>query len=411
MRLFLLLLILPAILFAEAPKKVYSVKYKRHFYLGLKKHPVKTSGLDKSFLLADVKVPNDFYMPDKWPLPPGLPYDQGQCGSCVVNSVDGQATYQCSIRKCVPPTLSPLSRGQVMECNPSAGQCDGDYAENVGGWVVKHGKLLSETTYPYSPHNGSCRNIQGTEYGPFIGGKIIDNSPESLSKALVMGVPPSITVGAGGAWMEYDSGTFTECSNIGTNHEVLLIGVHCKNAAAGSDGYCNFAAAKPGDIVYDVLNSWGQWGDKGVIHTVALDSRGRRCNNVADEAYVLDTGIPVPSGKPVSCILKASPSTVNPGADVTITLTSEGDVAQAMVEQTKVPVPSGSTVVKAPVTPGFQTVHAEVTGNDGSNASCEASYTVLPSDPPPTPGGLPIWAIVAAVGLALVAFLVGKFVK
>jgi hypothetical protein len=408
MKLFLVLALLPLLTFAEAPKKAYSTKYKKHFYLGLKKHPVKTSGLNKSFLKADVKVPNDFYMPEKWPLPPGLPYDQGQCGSCVVNSIDGQATYQLAIRGLLPLAVSPLSRGQVMNCNPTAGQCNGDWAENVGGWVVKHGKVLPESAYPYSPRNGTCRNVQGTEYGPFVTGGVIDNSPESMGKALVMGVPLSITVGAGGAWMDYESGTFTSCSNVGTNHEVLLIGIHCKNAAKGADGYCNFAAAKPGDIVYDILNSWGMWGDAGIIHTVATDRNGRRCNNVAEEAYALDTGIPIPSEKPVSCSLKVEPTSIAPAGKVKATLSTQGDVFGAVIEETAVSFPEGSVELTAPITPGFQTVHAEVTAKDGKNASCETNYTVLPVDP--SPPKLPWWGILTALAFA-VAFLILRSIK
>lgn len=299
--LLVLLILMPQAVSAHfdmGPRRVFSKRYQRHFWLGLNAHETRKAA-DRSYLLTDVRVPNDFYMPAKWPLPPGLPFDQAQCGSCVVNSIAGQATYQLAIRGLLPLMSSPLSRGQLMECNPSAGQCDGDYAENVGAWVVSHGKLLSEVSYPYRASNGRCRNLPGDEFGPFVGGKVVDNSPESIGKMMVMGVPPSVTVGAGGAWMDYDpaeypDGVFTRCSNVGTNHETLLIGIHCRGSAKGADGFCNFPAAKPTDIVYDMLNSWGQWGDKGVLHTVAYSSSGTRCNNIADEVYALDTGVPLP---------------------------------------------------------------------------------------------------------------------
>ena len=268
----------------EKPTTVYSAKYKKHYHLGLKKHVLKTHGLE-SYATADVRVPNDFVMMDKWPLPPGFPYDQGPCGSCVVNAIQAAATYGLHIRGLLPVGASPLSRGQVMECNPRAGQCSGDWAENVGGWVGERGHTLSENVYPYKPRNGRCQNISGTEHGPIPRGRVIDNSSESMGKALVQGIPVPITVGAGGAWMNYESGTFKSCQSVGTNHQVLLVGIHCRGAAAGADGFCNFAAAKPGDIEYDILNSWGMWGDAGFIRTVALSSSGRRCNNVAEEAY------------------------------------------------------------------------------------------------------------------------------
>jgi hypothetical protein len=268
---------------------LFSPKYQKKFYLGLKPHAKQTSEPDKKYLNADVKVPNDFDLRTKWPLPPGLPYDQGQCGSCVVNSINGNVTYNLSIRGQLPQAYSPLSRGQTMECNPSAGQCDGDYAENVGGWVSKHGHLLPESVYSYRAYNGSCRNISGQEYGPVPAGRVIDNSPESIGKALVSVGAVSTTVGADNTWMNAGTGVYKSCTRQGTNHEVLIIGIHATGSARGADGFIDFASAKPGDLYIDILNSWGtQWADGGVIHTLITDSRGNLCNNVTEEIYAFD---------------------------------------------------------------------------------------------------------------------------
>lgn len=407
MKQFLLLLaLLPALLQAGQPEKVYSAKYHKHFYLGLKKHAKTTATPSTLFKAADVKVPIDFFMPSKWPLPAGLPYDQGQCGSCVVNSINGNATYGLSIRGLLANQFSPLSRGQTMNCNPSAGQCGGDWAENVGGWVGKRGHLLPESVYGYRPSNGDCRNLSGTEYGPIPTGMVIDNSPESMGKALVSGVPVSITVGAGGAWMNYESGTFKSCSNVGTNHEVLLIGIHCKNAAAGADGFCNFAAARPGDIEYDILNSWGLWGDEGRIRTVALDSSGRRCNNVAEEAYAF--GFAPVDDKPPTCSLKIEKQDYKAGETVKVAFSSE-NAKTASVDGQPVSVPTATVSVTAPGVPGFFVVNGKVLSPSGKEGVCAVNYTVLPSDS--GGGSIPgmAWVILAGLGLvALIVFLLKR---
>lgn len=295
----LAVLVLASAVNAETEKKsLFSKKYQRHFFLGLKDHPKPEAAPTRKFAEADVKVPNDLYWPDRVPLPAGLPYDQGQCGSCVVNSINGNVTYNLAIRGLLPNASSPLSRGQTMECNPNAGQCNGDWAENVGGWVGTRGHLLPESVYSYRAQNGRCRNISGTEMGPIPKGSVIDNSSESIGKALVITGPVSTTVGADDSWMNAGKALYdvSDCTNQGTNHEVLIIGIHARGAARGADGYINFAAAKPGDITLDILNSWGDWADHGVIHTVMFDSRGNRCNNVTEEIYAFDFP---PLAKPV----------------------------------------------------------------------------------------------------------------
>lgn len=297
-KLLILLSLVGNLVHAETEKQsIYSAKYERHFFLGLKAHPKPEAAPNRKFLESDAKVPNDLFWPDRMQLPAGLPYDQGQCGSCVVNSINGNVTYNLAIRGLLPNASSPLSRGQTMECNPTAGQCGGDYAENVGGWVGKRGHLLPESAYSYRPQNGRCRNISGTELGPIPTGSVIDNSPESIGKALVVTGPVSTTIGADSSWMNtgpvYD---VSQCTNQGTNHEVLIIGMRAKGSARGVDGFINFAAAKPGEIEIAILNSWGNWAKGGVVWMPITNSRGNLCNNVTEEIYAFNFP---PLAKPV----------------------------------------------------------------------------------------------------------------
>lgn len=419
--LFLILALLPSLLFAKGGVQVdfkghqflYSPKLQKRFYLGLKSHPKPTATL-KSFAGLDVKVPNDFSWKDLKGLPPGFPLDQGQCGSCVVNSIVGNMTFNLWIRGLLPDAVSPLSRGQVMNCNPTAGQCDGDWAENVGGWVVKHGgRILSESVYPYSPNSGSCRNKTGTEYSEsyaISGGSVVDNSEESIGKGLVTSGPLSTTVGADNAWMNAGKSVYTTCTNQGTNHEVLIIGIHCRGAAHGADGFCNFAAAKPGDVVIDILNSWGDWADGGIIHTVVRGASGRLCNNVTEEVYAFE--LP-PLSEPASCSVEASPKSVQYGGSVALTVTSK-NAKTALVDGQTVAVPQGSvTETAAPggALPQTVAIHAFATGADGKQVACtgDTAYTVTAA-PAPTPGGGSLtWLyVLGAVVLAALAFFLGK---
>lgn len=357
---------------AHAEQSLFSAKYQRKFFLGLKPH-VSRAMPSTQYLDTTTKVPNDLYWPDRFPLPAGLPYDQAQCGSCVVNSINGNVTYNLAIRGLLTNANSPLSRGQTMECNPSAGQCEGDWAENVGGWVGSRGHLLPEAVYSYRPQDGSCRSLSGTEFGPIPEGKVIDNSAESIGKALALVGPVSTTVGADNSWMNAGKALYTACTQQGTNHEVLIIGIHARNAARGADGFINFAAAKPGDITLDILNSWGDWADHGVIHTVMLDSRGRRCNNVTEEIYAFDWPLlaqPVDGGW----------SNWSPWSDCT-------DGKQTHTRVCTNPAPSGG-------------------GKDcvGSSSETQACATPVPPTPTPT-GGMPWWAFLL-IGLGGGAILV-----
>lgn len=404
-KLFLILAMLPMLFGSAAqakPHSLYSTKYHRHFFLGLKPHPRQTSTPDKKYLGMEVKVPNDFDMRSKWPLPAGLPYDQGQCGSCVVNSIDGQITYCLDIRGLLPKNMSPVSRGQVMECNPTAGQCEGDWAENVGGWAGKRGHLLPESVYSYRPSNGSCRNITGTEYGTIPPGRVVDNSAESIGKMLVVGISPSTTVGADNSWMNAGTGVYKTCTNAGTNHEVLIIGIHATGGARGADGFINFAAAKPGEISLDILNSWGDWADAGVIHTLMFSPSGKRCNNVTEEVYAFDWA-PV-EDKPVSCSLKVTTPSVTAGDSVSVEIVST-NAASAFVEDKPAKVPTDTLSFPTTVAGTF-TLHGKATAGS-SAATCEAGYVVVPAG---TGGSFP-WGYVIALVLIAAAYFVGRSTK
>ena len=270
--------------------------------LGGKSHVKK----DKSFLKAEDRIPAKFDIRTllantSYTEGCGV-YDQGNCGSCVYNSIARNFCDSLRLRN-VPNIPKFLSRQELMSCT-QGGRCNGEWAMNVGKYLKQLGGLHDEAAFPYkASSSSSCPNIQGIRYGQIQDTKVIDNSAKSMFTALLKGYPISVTVGADNAWMSYKSGTYNYCSNAGTNHEVLLYAWDCEGSTETIDGkeYCKFD--EKGNLpkgVGKVLipNSWGMWGDGGYMWTKLTNASGRLCNNIAEEAVILETGIPMPTPVP-----------------------------------------------------------------------------------------------------------------
>jgi len=262
---------------------------------------------DKSFLKEEVRIPAQFDIRSllantSYTEGCGV-YDQGNCGSCVYNSIARNFCDSLRLRN-VPNVPKFLSRQELMSCT-QGGRCSGEWAINVGGYLKQLGGLHDEAVFPYrASSSSSCPSVQGVRYGQMQDTKVIDNSPKSMFTALLKGYPVSVTVGADNAWMSYKSGTYNYCSNAGTNHEVLLYAWRCigtaKEVIDGKE-YCKFDSkgdADPGQVEVLIPNSWGMWGEQGYMWTKLTNSNGRLCNNIAEEAVILETGIPMPTPKP-----------------------------------------------------------------------------------------------------------------
>lgn len=263
---------------------------------------------DKSFLKAEDRVPASFDIRSllantSYTEGCGV-YDQGNCGSCVYNSIARNFCDSLRLRN-VPNIPKFLSRQELMSCT-QGGRCNGEWAMNVGKYLKQLGGLHDEAAFPYkASSSSSCPQVQGVRYGQIQDTKVIDNSPKSMFTALNKGYPISITVGADNAWMSYKSGVYNYCStNAQTNHEILLYGYRCIGTAVETiDGkqYCKFdekGNAPAGQVEILVPNSWGMWGEQGYMWTKLTNSNGRLCNNVTEEAVILETGIPMPTPKP-----------------------------------------------------------------------------------------------------------------
>lgn len=262
---------------------------------------------DRAFLKADLLIPAKFHLKQHLALTDNKElcgiFDQGSCGSCVYNSIVKNFCDSLRIRNQKVPDF--LARQELMSCS-QGGRCSGEWAVNVGAYLFSLGGLHDEAVYPYgASSSGTCKKVDGIKYGQLADkGKVIDNSPKSMFTAVLQGYPVSITVGADNAWMSYASGVYNYCSSAGTNHEVLLYGWDCEGSVEVIDGksYCKFddkgdLPAGVGTIV--IPNSWSKnWGESGEMRSKLTSSSGRLCNSVTEEAFVLNTGIPMPSPKP-----------------------------------------------------------------------------------------------------------------
>ena len=281
---------------------------------GLKK-PVagtKKPKKDKSFLNEEIRLPRHFQLAEhlkntEYSALCGI-YNQGNCGSCVYNSAAKNWCDYLRVHNYKQDGVKVpdyLSRQQLMSCT-NGGRCNGEWMLNVGGkYLPQIGGLYDEAVFPYkASSSSSCQKpANATLFGKGlpIKGKEIENSAKSMFTALYQGFPVSVTVGADNAWMAYSTGVYNYCSNAGTNHEVLLYGWDCEDSFEVIDGkeYCVFPNGKDlpnGAGVIYIPNSWGtSWGEQGIMRSRLKNSGGRLCNNIAEEAVILDGGLAMPT--------------------------------------------------------------------------------------------------------------------
>jgi hypothetical protein len=256
----------------------------------------------RTFHQADVKIPGKFHLKDFATKGIGLElceiYDQGQCGSCVYNSVIKNLCDSYRLRGKNSPVLS---RQFIMDCG-APWSCDGSFFEKVAQGIVEQSGTPAESEYPYRAYDQSCKGKPSSEFWKAVSYQVISNSPKSIMTALLKGYPVSVTVGADSAFMNYGSGVYNRCSNEPTNHEVLIEGWDCEGSV-DADGNCKFDSngKLPAGVGYWAMpNSWGKgWGESGEMRIKITSSSGRLCNNLGEEAGILETGLPFNEPTPI----------------------------------------------------------------------------------------------------------------
>lgn len=266
------------------------------YSMGLLKKPavMRSEIPSQEFLIKDELYPAKFDLSEVTELCPIK--NQASCGSCVYFSVTATFEDALRLRGLKTEKLAP----QHLMCLAPDWQCGGSYGEKVVKGLVEGKGLALESDHPYKAQSNVGCNNNHTIHGKISGYKIIDNSPKSIIAALKALNPVSVTVGAGGAWMGYNGGEFNGCSSVGTNHQIVLEGYDCQTSV-DAQGNCKFDAQgklPPGVGLWHVRNSWGTgWGEAGWMRTKMTDRSGRLCNNLTEEAMILDIGVdPIPPG-------------------------------------------------------------------------------------------------------------------
>jgi len=197
--------------------------------------------------------------------------DQGQCGSCWAFSTTGSIEGAIYLKNKV---LNSLSEQQLVDCAGKYGNlgCNGGLMDRAFKYVEANG-LCSESDYPYTAKDGTCRSDSCTiqPYTKITGYKDVTPKSEPDLGASCDMQPISIAIEADQTGFQlYKSGVFSGICGENLDHGVLLVGY-------GTD---------TGQDYWKVKNSWGvSWGEKGYIRMI----RNKNECGISDEpSYPVD---------------------------------------------------------------------------------------------------------------------------
>eukprot|EP01083_Nonionella_stella_P051335 136257_1 len=188
--------------------------------------------------------------------------NQGQCGSCWAFSTTGSLESRTAIKaQTTGSAITSLSEQQLVDCTRSYGNqgCNGGWWFNAYKYVESSGGMCTETAYPYTARDGTCRDKTcGTKYdGISTYTKVQTRSDSALQAAVAVGCN-SVGVDVTSAFSNYKSGVLTAACGTSVNHGVTAVG---------------YGTTTAGQDYWKVKNSWGaSWGDKGYIYIC------RNCN-------------------------------------------------------------------------------------------------------------------------------------
>jgi cathepsin L len=191
--------------------------------------------------------------------------NQGQCGSCWSFSATGAMECDYAIKH---GTLTSLSEQQLVDCSTSEGNlgCSGGWYYNAWKYVYSAGGLCTESAYPYTARDGSCKASScGTKYNDVMSSidtRITADSDTALENAAAAGCVSVAIEADQTAFQYYSSGILTGTCGTSIDHAVLVVGY-------GTSG---------GSEYWKVKNSWGtSWGENGYVLIC------RNCNKNGNE--------------------------------------------------------------------------------------------------------------------------------
>jgi len=177
--------------------------------------------------------------------------DQAQCGSCWAFSTTGSVEGAVQV---ATGRLTSVSEQQLVDCAGSAGNqgCNGGLMDDAFNWIVSHRGIGSESSYPYTARDGTCRDVPSVS--TISGYKDVQQGSETALMNALQTQPISIAIEADqSSFQMYRSGVFKGPCGTQLDHGVLLVG-------AGTDGGVDY---------WRVKNSWGaSWGDNGYIRII-----------------------------------------------------------------------------------------------------------------------------------------------
>jgi len=177
--------------------------------------------------------------------------DQAQCGSCWAFSTSGSVEGAVQV---ATGRLTSVSEQQLVDCAGSAGNqgCNGGLMDDAFNWIVSHRGIGSESSYPYTARDGTCRDVPSVS--TISGYKDVQQGSETALMNALQTQPISIAIEADqSSFQMYRSGVFKGPCGTQLDHGVLLVG-------AGTDGGVDY---------WRVKNSWGaSWGDNGYIRII-----------------------------------------------------------------------------------------------------------------------------------------------
>jgi len=194
--------------------------------------------------------------------------DQGQCGSCWAFSTTGsmEGAWEIGTGK-----LESLSEQQLVDCSKNGNLgCQGGSMESA--FAYEEGvNVCSESSYPYTGTDGSCRASScsaAIPKGGISGYKTVSQSTSALQSAIQQG-PVSVAIEADQmSFQLYTSGTISSGCGTNLDHGVLAVGY--------------------GDSYYKVKNSWGtSWGMNGYVQ---ISTSGNTCGIHSDASYPVVSG-------------------------------------------------------------------------------------------------------------------------
>jgi C1A family cysteine protease len=187
--------------------------------------------------------------------------NQQQCGSCWAFSATGALEGAGFVKF---GQLNSLSEQQLVDCSTSYGNngCNGGLMDNAFQYVIANKGLCSETAYPYTARDGSCKSSTCTSVATskITGFSDVASNNEDALKAAVAGQPVAVAVEADTSGFQfYHNGVFDGYCGTSLDHGVLAVGY----------------GTESGKMFWRVKNSWGaSWGDHGYIKLIRHDGKG-----------------------------------------------------------------------------------------------------------------------------------------